>query len=133
MFIHHLSTLLRCCFFFLLLYSVRRLREYIPCFMRQTFVLKNESTAEKRREKEAFAILVSIAHCCFMETKHNCVENQAALLDIWSTGWRTEWLENYVKTVGELGMVTRQEWLGKLGWNGKRTMNGWVTRPEQLE
>ena len=49
------------------------------------------------------------------------------------SGWRTEWLENYVKTVGELGMVTRQEWLGKLGWNGKRTMNGWVTRPEQLE
>ena len=63
--------------------------------MRQTFVLKNESTAEKRREKEAFAILVSIAHCCFMETKHNCVENQAIPGHLENrvvgeqSGWRT--------------------------------------------
>ena len=72
--------------------------------MRQTFVLKNESTAEKRREKEAFAILVSIAHCCFMETKHNCVENQAI------PGHLEHWLENRV--VGE--------------------QSGWKTMLEQL-
>ena len=61
--------------------------------MRQTSVLKNESTAEKRREKEAFA-LVSIAHCCFMETKRNCVENQAIPEHL------EHWLEN--RLVGEL-------------------------------
>ena len=39
--------------------------------MRRTAILKNNSTAEKRREEEAFA-LASIAHYCFVETKTNC-------------------------------------------------------------
>ena len=39
--------------------------------MRCTDILKNNSTAEKRREEEAFA-LESIAHYCFVETKTNC-------------------------------------------------------------
>ena len=39
--------------------------------MRRTAILKNDSTAEKRREEEAFA-LASIAHYYFVETKTNC-------------------------------------------------------------
>ena len=39
--------------------------------MRRTAILKNNSTAEKRREEEAFA-LKSIAHYCFVEIKNNC-------------------------------------------------------------
>ena len=39
--------------------------------MCRTAILKNDSTAEKRREKEAFA-LKSIAHYCFVEIKSNC-------------------------------------------------------------
>ena len=39
--------------------------------MRRTAVLKNDNTAEKRREEEAFA-LKSIAHYCFVEIKSNC-------------------------------------------------------------
>ena len=70
-FIHHLSTLLRRCFFSLLSYSVTRLREYIQCCMCCTGFLKNDSTAEKRREEEAFA-LASIAHYCFVKTNLNC-------------------------------------------------------------
>ena len=70
-FIHHLSTPLRRYFFSLLSYSMTRLCEYIQCCMRCTAILKNDSTAEKRREEEAFA-LASIAHYCFVETKTNC-------------------------------------------------------------
>merc|ERR1711974_524186 len=70
-FIHHLSTPLRCCFFSLLSYSATRLRECIQRCMRHTAILKNNSTAEKRREEEAFA-LESIAHYCFVKTKSNC-------------------------------------------------------------
>ena len=70
-FIHHLSTSLRRCFFSLLLYSATRFREYIPCCMRRTDILKNNSTAEKRREEEAFA-LKSIAYYYFVEIKRNC-------------------------------------------------------------
>ena len=69
--IYHLSTPLRSCFFSLLSYSATRLREYILCCMYRTAILKNDSTAEKRREKEAFA-LASIAHYCFVETNLNC-------------------------------------------------------------
>ena len=42
--------------------------------MRRLAILKNDSTAEKRREKEAFA-LASIACYCFVETKTNCEPN----------------------------------------------------------
>ena len=44
--------------------------------MYRTAILKNDSTAEKRIEEEAFA-LASIAHYCFVETKTNCVANQS--------------------------------------------------------
>ena len=44
--------------------------------MRGTAILKNNSTAEKRREEEAFA-LESIAHYCFVETKSNCDKRSA--------------------------------------------------------
>ena len=70
-FIHHLSTPLRRCFFSLLSCSAARFREHIQCCMCRTAILKNDSTAEKRRKEEAFA-LASIAHCCFVETKTNC-------------------------------------------------------------
>ena len=70
-FIHHLSTPLRGCFFSLLSYSATRLREHILCCMRRLAILKNDSTAEKRREEEAFA-LASIAHYYFVKTKTNC-------------------------------------------------------------
>ena len=70
---YHLSTPLRRCFFSLLSFSATRLREYIPCCMCRTAFLKNDSTAEKRREEEAFA-LASIAHYCFVEIKSNCDE-----------------------------------------------------------
>ena len=53
------------------LVQCERLREYIQCSMRRTAILKNNSTAEKRREEEAFA-LKSIAHYCFVEIKNNC-------------------------------------------------------------
>ena len=69
---HHLSAPLRRCFFSLLSYSAMRLRECIECCMRRTAILKNNSTAEKRREEEAFA-LASIAHY-FVEIKSNCAE-----------------------------------------------------------
>ena len=67
-FFHHRSTSLRRCFFSLLSYSATRLRE---CCMRRKAILKNDSTAEKRREEEAF-LLKSIAHYCFVEIKSNC-------------------------------------------------------------
>ena len=70
-FIHHPSTPLRRCFFSHLSYSATRLRECIERCTRRTAILKNNSTAEKRREEEAFA-LKSIAHYCFVETKSNC-------------------------------------------------------------
>ena len=70
-FIHHLSTTLRSCFFSLLSCSATRLREYIRCCMRRTVILKNDSTADKRRKEEAFG-LASIACYCFVETKTNC-------------------------------------------------------------
>ena len=73
LFNHLLAPLCRC-FFSLLSYSAMRLRECIECFMRRTAILKNNSTAEKRREEEAFA-LASIAHYCFVETKTNCGGN----------------------------------------------------------
>ena len=69
--IYHLSTPLRDCFFSLLSYSATRFREYIRCCMYRTAIFKNDSTAEKRGEKEAFA-LASIAHYCFVETNLNC-------------------------------------------------------------
>ena len=69
--IYHLSASLRRCFFSLLSYSATRLREYILCCIRRTAILKNNNTAEKRREKEAFA-LASIAHYCFVEIRSNC-------------------------------------------------------------
>ena len=83
-FIYHLSTPLRRCFFSLLSYSATRLREYIQCCMRRTAILKNNSTAEKRREEEAFA-LESIAHYCFVETNLNCA------LNVFLT-WKRAWL-----------------------------------------
>ena len=70
-FIHHLSTPLRRYFFSLLSCSAARLREYIKRCMCRTAILKNNSTAEKRREEETFA-LASIAHYCFVETILNC-------------------------------------------------------------
>ena len=83
--IYHLSTPLRDCFFSLLSYSATRFREYIRCCMYRTAILKNDSTAEKRGEKEAFA-LASIAHCCFVETKTNCELNQMNLPKPWAFG-----------------------------------------------
>ena len=71
-FIHHLSTPLRGGFFSLLSCCAARLRENIQYCMCRTPILKNDSTAEKRRKEEAFA-LASIAHYCFVETKTNCV------------------------------------------------------------
>ena len=68
---NHPSAPLRRCFISLLSYSAMRLRECIECFMRRTAILKNNSTAEKRREEVAFA-LASIAHYCFVEIKSNC-------------------------------------------------------------
>ena len=41
--------------------------------MCRTAILKNDSTAEKRGEEEAFA-LKSIAHYCFVEIKSNCAK-----------------------------------------------------------
>ena len=70
--IYHLSASLRRCFFSLLSYGATRFREYIPCCMRRTDILKNNSTAEKRREEETF-VLASIARYCFVETNLNCV------------------------------------------------------------
>ena len=67
-FIHHLSTPLRGGFFSLLSCCAARLRENIQYCMCRTAILKNDSTAEKRGEKEAFA-LASIAHYCFVETR----------------------------------------------------------------
>ena len=67
--IHHLSAPHCRCFFSLLSYGATRLREYIQCCMLR--ILKNNSTAEKRREEEAFA-LKSIAHYCFVQIKSNC-------------------------------------------------------------
>ena len=81
-FIHHLSMPLRRCFFSLLSCSATRLRECIQCCMRRTAILKNDSTAEKRREEETFA-LASIALYCFVETNLNCgvcVEGLSACL-----------------------------------------------------
>ena len=68
---NHPSAPLRRCFISLLSYSAMRLRECIECFMRRTAILKNNSTAEKRRQEGAFA-LASIAHYCFVEIKSNC-------------------------------------------------------------
>ena len=56
-----LPNSVRRCFFSLLSYSATRLRE---CCMRRKAILKNDSTAEKRREEEAFA-LKAMAHYCF--------------------------------------------------------------------
>ena len=80
--IHHLSKPLRRCFFSLLSYGATRLCEYIPCCVLRTAILKNDSTAEKRREEETFA-LASIALYCFVETNLNCgvcVEGLSACL-----------------------------------------------------
>ena len=43
--------------------------------MCRTAILKNDSTAEKKRVEEAFA-LASIAHYCFVETKTNCAPHR---------------------------------------------------------
>ena len=74
---NHPSAPLRRCFISLLSYSAMRLRECIECFMRRTAILKNNSTAEKRRQEGAFA-LASIAHYCFVETKTNCAPKGAS-------------------------------------------------------
>ena len=62
-----------------LMYCAIRLREYILCCMRRTAILKNNCTAEKRREEEAFAI-ASIAHYCLVKTKSHCGQNPPKLL-----------------------------------------------------
>ena len=43
----------------------------MQCCICRTAFLKNDSTAEERREEEVFA-LASIAHYCFVEIKSNC-------------------------------------------------------------
>ena len=49
--------------------------------MYRTAILKNDSTAEKRIEEEAFA-LASIAHYCFVETNLNCGKLSHSLIVI---------------------------------------------------
>ena len=58
---------------FLFSYTVQR--GCVNVYNVRTAILKNNSTAEKRREEEAFA-LKSIAHYCFVEIKSNCVHEQ---------------------------------------------------------